>query len=126
MFGKGGRKMERYTNALILQQAGTTVTANGTSATYDVSRFAEGVVVVNVTAVSGTSPSMDLFIDTYDPINNVWAPITKLTGSPNSPISTVNSYAYPINNYGRTIRLRWQLSGTNPSFTFSAVFVSKS
>jgi hypothetical protein len=125
MMGKGGKKMERYTNALVLVPSGTALTSAGNSATFDVSRFTEGLILINVSAVSGTSPSLQFYVETYDPVNNLWFQLPGTMGQP-AAITSAGSTVIQLNNFGRTVRLRWTVSGTGASFTLSAVFVSKS
>lgn len=78
-------------------------------------RSANGVLLVDVNAVSGTSPQMVPVLYCQDQRQGELYPI--FTGSP--AITTAGQYAYQIEFFCRTIRGGWNLSGTTPSFTFS-------
>lgn len=114
--------MERSKGVAVLQSGASAVTANGQSSGVDVSRFTEGLLLINTTAVSGTTPSLTLSVETLDPVTNTWFthPVSI------SAINSVSKTVVQLTNFGHQIRLKWTVGGTNPSFTFSAVFVAKS
>lgn len=118
--------MIRYSRTAVLQSGASPVTTNGQSNGFDVSQFAEGLLLINVTAVSGTSPTLSLFLETLDPVTNTWF-THPITPSPNGwQYTAVKKDIYQVTNFGQQIRLRWTVTGTSASFTFSAVFVAKS
>jgi len=76
-------------NVILLNQASAAQTASGNSAALATTGVEKLAVDCNVTAVSGTSPSIEPGLATDTDI-------------------------------GGYVRLRWAISGTSPSFTFSA------
>lgn len=96
------------------------VTAGGNTPDIDVSLAIEMIMFVDVTAVSGTSPTMDLFIESRDPVSGKYFVIDSITG-----ITGVSQHVRRLTNFGDTIRVRWVLGGTSPSFTFSIGAVLK-
>jgi hypothetical protein len=81
---------------------------------------------VNVTAVSGTSPSLTVFLeDCVDGANNANSVAASaaistvsrviLTSGPRGDAYPTN-FAWPFN--ASRARIRWAISGTTPSFTF--------
>lgn len=80
-------------------------------------RAARIALAVDVTAVSGTSPTMDLAVEwSFD--GNTWFPadsadsFTQITAA----AKAVKSFAPKASQ----ARLVWTIAGTTPSFTFSA------
>lgn len=118
--------MERYSNTILFQSGASPVTANGQSNGFDVSRFSEGLLLINITAMSGTTPSLTVFVETLDPVTNTWFPHSATGGKNGTQYTAVDKYVIPITNFGQQIRLRWTVGGTGASITFSAVFVAKS
>jgi uncharacterized integral membrane protein len=108
-----------YTSELILKASGA-VTANGQSDAQDVSIFDEGLLLVDITTVSGTSPTLDLTIQTE--INGKWV---ALPGVSIAQQTAANALAVALTNFGKKIRLSWTVGGTSPSFTFSLAFIGK-
>jgi hypothetical protein len=104
-----------------LQMNSTTVTASGVEELAPCSFIDFLAVDVNVTAVSGTSPSLTLLLERLG-ADGVWYPvwspsaITAVGALSTSvgPACLTNAVVVP------TMRLRWVLGGTSPSFTFSA------
>ena len=97
-------------------------TTNGNSGDIDVGRFIAGEICVDVTAVSGTGPTLDLYLEGKDQLSGkykeIWHPDT---------ITGVTTVWYSLVNFGfKYIRLRWVLGGTSPSFTFSCGMEGKS
>ena len=80
----------------------------------------EGLIFVDVTAKSGTnSPTLHLLVEaSWD--GNAWYVLTEL-----DEITDVSTFVYPITNFGKYIRIRWVITGTDPSFTFQVHFVGK-
>lgn len=75
----------------------------------------EAVLFVDVTAVSGTTPSMTVNVETsWDGTN--WWQHTALT-----PITAAGKARQTLQFLGSYLRLNNTISGTTPSFTFSAV-----
>lgn len=71
-------------------------------------------VHLNVSAVSGTTPSMTLVVeDSLDGTN--WAAV----GTFPAVTATGTSALDVVNPFADRIRLRWTLTGTTPSFTFT-------
>lgn len=90
------------------------ISSSGNSDPIDVSDYLYGIIFVDVTAVSGTSPTLTIIIESQDPVSLKYAEITRKEN-----ITTIGTYAIQISNFGNKIRVRWILGGTTPSFTLS-------
>jgi hypothetical protein len=69
---------------------------------------------LNVTAASGTTPTLNVLIeDTLDGINfNTLAAFTQKTAAGREIINVTTPFS-------ENLRVSWAIAGTNPSFTFS-------
>ncbi len=102
-------------------QAGVVRTANGDTGSIDVTGLSELGISINVNAMSGTSPVLALQIQQLTPNGNwnyLWSP-TNVTAVPAYPSTSVGAGLQTQNCFTNTIKVAWQLSGANPSFTFS-------
>lgn len=107
-------------SGIVFVQPPTAVTTSGSTNPLQINAFGALAVDVAVTALSGTSPSIAFFLERQGADGNwyaIWAP-TALTavGTASTSVGPSCSTAEVLTN---TLRLRWVLSGTNPSFTFS-------
>jgi hypothetical protein len=76
-------------------------------------------VEVDVTAVSGTSPSMTVYLEqSLDGVN--WTAVTQVTATAAAPAYLVAT-AGLNGTVSSLLRFRWDITGTNPSFTFSTI-----
>ncbi len=96
-------------------------TASGDSGVWD--GFSDSStlrVQLDVTAVAGTSPSLSAFVeDTLDGTN--WNAIGTFAAK-----TTVGHEVLNVTTpFANRIRVRWAMTGTTPSFTFSVVAVSQ-
>lgn len=110
----------------VLNQASAAQTASGNSADLAVGPFTELAIDANITAVSGTSPTLQLFIDRKG-ADGIYYQIWN-SASVNAVTTVSDSIGPGLNknqSIGSTIRLRWSIGGTSPSFTFSASIICK-
>ncbi|KJR97957.1 MAG: hypothetical protein VR68_11645 [Peptococcaceae bacterium BRH_c4a] len=111
----------RNTKNQVVKASGA-VTATGYASTtgIDVADYIEGLLAIDITAVSGTTPTIDFAVETYDGAQwfNLGLTIAQKTG--------VSSFLVPITNFGEKIRLKHTVGGTTPSFTYGAKFIGKS
>ncbi len=110
----------------ILNQASTPQTTNSFTSNLSAANTTQLILAANITAVSGTNPTLVLSLD-FLGNDSVWyaffnSPVQYSTGSLLSYIGP--GLQYPV-AYGSTIRLRWTLTGITPSFTFSAGLLGK-
>lgn len=90
-------------------------TASGSGSDVDVGRFICAELCLDVTAVSGTSPTLDVYIEGKDQYTGKYKVLFSQTG-----ISAVSTYWFTITTLAfRYLRVRWAIGGTSPSFTFS-------
>lgn len=111
----------------VYKRASAAATADGNSGSLFVGVFDELSVDVNVSAVAGTNtPSMTLYVDRLG-ADGVWYPIyTSSAVTAAAVVSTSLGRGAATNaTFGATARLRWVITGTTPSFTFSASIVGK-
>ena len=96
--------------------ASATYTANGDSGATPLDTTYGSVVVffLNVTAVSGTSPTLNLYIDIQDPASGNWANQYAFP-----QITAAGLYYQPLQVQSTKYRVRWVLGGVSPSFSFS-------
>lgn len=107
----------------IIVHASAAETASGNSAQFDASAYAEGLLFIDITAVSGTTPTAAFTLQTFDFASQTWFPVPGVTIAQQTAVGEV---ATAVANFGETLRLAWTLGGTTPSFTFVASFVPKS
>lgn len=90
-------------------------TASGDSGVWDgFGRASTLLALLSVTAASGTSPNLTVFIeDTLDGIN--WFTVGTFAARTAVGTETINV----TSPFADRIRARWAISGTTPSFTFS-------
>ena len=103
----------RYCESLTLVPS-TTATTDGNGDDVDVGDYIEAIIFANVSSVSGTDPTLDIVIEGKDPISGNYATIDSFP-----TITSTGTYVLQITNFGKTIRARWTVGGTSPSFTFS-------
>lgn len=102
-----------------------------------VDRYSAIKVAILITAVSGTSPTLNVYLQTLLGDDVTWsdiASLTQLTATGNRVLDFINGgnseyasvdgslAAGTIRNalLGRWVRLKFVIAGTNPSFTLSA------
>jgi len=92
-----------------------TVTASGSTADISVSDFSAMELEVKVTGVSGTSPSLSVYIEGKFTATGDYKPLVYVEN-----ISSTNIWYLTVTQLiFRTIRVRWVVGGTSPSFTFT-------
>lgn len=125
-------------------QASTTQTASGNTAAQDLitstwaalpdplERAPDWLrVQLQVTAASGTSPTLNVVIeDSLDGTN--WNTVGTFAQKTAASLEVINialrgdaqpaGFAWPLNM--RRVRVRWTIGGTSPSFTFNVVAVA--
>lgn len=69
---------------------------------------------LDVTAVSGTTPTLDVYIDIQDPLSGKWVNQDKFP-----QVTTTGTWALAVYCRSNRYAIRWVLGGTTPSFTFS-------
>jgi len=96
--------------------ASATYTANGDSGATPLDTTYGSVVVffLNVSAVSGTSPTLDLYIDIQDPASGNWVNQDKF-----ATVTSTGTFALAEPVRSTKYRVRWVLGGSSPSFSFS-------
>jgi hypothetical protein len=117
-------------NTAVSVEASSAKTASGNSAAALTNHSASGVVLfINVTAVTGTTPTLAVRVQMQDPVGAGWVDIPNaVTASitatglvalaiyPGVTVAANAAVSYPL---PRTWRLAWTIGGTTPSFTFS-------
>ncbi|MEM2678645.1 MAG: hypothetical protein QXU62_08375 [Thermofilaceae archaeon] len=107
-------------NVVLLPSAART--ASGTGSDVDVGRFLYAEVCVDVTAVSGTNPVLNVYVEGKDRYTGKYK--TLLSFENISSVQTLWGTISPL--IFTLVRVRWTISGTNPSFTFSVSMEGKS
>jgi len=105
-------------------------TSSGNSADQTNYNAKGAIFYLNITAVSGTAPTLDVIVQVKDPTSGIYSPIVAFPQQTSAATKKVivypgatdvdlkfddeNDVALP-----RTYRVRYVIGGTNPSFTFS-------
>lgn len=120
-----------FANDVVTVVASTTETATGQSATINARGFKGASFYLDVTAAGGTSPTLDLTIEVYDPVGDAWHAIPGAAFAQATAVSTQRLVVYPgvaetanvsvSDVLGRSYRFVWTIGGTTPTFTFSIV-----
>jgi hypothetical protein len=91
-----------------------TVTHDGNTADIDISTFSALEIELKVTSVSGTSPTLSVYIEGKFEAANDYKVLASQTG-----ITSTGTWFFTVNPLVfRYIRVRWLVGGTSPSFTF--------
>ena len=125
--------------------ASTALNSNGNSSSFTLSTVRELMVGVDVTAGSGTSPTLDLWLQGSDDGGTTWYDLVADQVLPTADAAasgTVTTSARDIVDNKTTttaesfvavyksiptdrIRLKWKIGGTSPEFTLSVSAVGK-
>ena len=103
------------------------LTANGTQ--FNTQNFVEMLVFIETASVTGTSPTLDITVETKDPVTGNWftivtfAQITTATTAMNDNAIATYGFLIPLGQY---CRLVYTIGGTTPSFTVTSTIVLKS
>jgi len=90
-------------------------TSSGNTGDIDILHYRNLDILIDVTSVSGTSPTLDVYIDGKFTAVGKYYPIASQTG-----INTTGQWLLQLRNIPyRYIRVRWVIGGTSPSFTFA-------
>lgn len=105
------------------------ITANGNGADIDVSKYVELDLYINITAVSGTTPTAVFNLDTKsEDAAPAYASVFSSSAQTGTGlvISSVGPGTANAKGFGRTVRFRWSaIGGTTPSFTVNFTIVGK-
>jgi len=111
----------------LLAQTSAAKTASGNTADLAVGQLIDLLVTANVSAVSGTSPTLQFFVDVKD-ANNIYIPLPRTTPTLNAVSTDIIAIGPGLAiayGFGNTVRVRWVIGGTTPSFTFSLSVIGK-
>jgi len=107
-------QQSRYKPAGFTLYSGT-VTTSGNTNDIDVSTISAIELELKVTAASGTSPTLDVYIEGKFEATGDYKTLASQTG-----ITSTGTWFFTLNPLiYRYIRVRWVVGGTNPSFTFT-------
>jgi hypothetical protein len=131
---------------IITLQASAAQTASANSTCISVASIEQAQVVVTVSAVSGTSPQLDLWLEScQDSAGSSAVELVAATVLKSSAVAAANSVSTNVRDIvdaktsttaesftamyerlpAKYVRVRWAISGTTPSFTFSVYLNGK-
>lgn len=109
-------------------------TVSGQSGPQQPGFYRELLLFLRVTAVAGTTPTLNVFVDLSDDGGATWFQTAQL-GPANISAVPTQPYAAtylltlaatgPNGAFGDTYRIRWVIAGTTPSFTFQVTAIHK-
>lgn len=113
----------------IWTQASTPITASGNSGPLTVGNFAEIAVDVNITAKTGTTPTVEFFVDRLG-VDSVYYNIYDSgVVSNTAPTTKSDSIGAGLNvnkSFAGTIQFRWVIGGSSsPGYTYSVSLQGK-
>jgi hypothetical protein len=111
----------------ILNQASAAKTATGNTADLSVGAFRTLLIGYNVTAVSGSSPTLQFSLEVKGPdavYYIAWTGASHTT-QPQVVLATVGPGATNTVDFGATARIKWTIGGSSPSWTFSLWCIGK-
>lgn len=112
-----GGTISPLTVAGVSAEASSAKTTSGQSAAAQTNASGRNAhFIVNVSALSGTTPAVVVRVQVQDPVSSLWV---DLPGAASASISTVSTTLFTVTNLARTYRLAWVVTGTTPSLTFS-------
>lgn len=112
---------EQFATEVIVASAAQT--ANGSTVVNGYAAADTVEAELNVTAVSGTNPTLDVVIETSIDGGTTWAQVIAFT---QKVAAGSQLMALPAGTYGDQIRARWTIGGTAvPTFTFSVSAFAK-
>jgi hypothetical protein len=121
-----GREADMRATETVLNLASAARTTNSDSGEQFVGIYGELAVDVNISAVSGTTPSMTLYVDRKGADGNFYTIYTSAAQNAAGNVSTSIGVGAATNaSFGDIVRLRWVITGTTPSFTFTASIKGK-
>ena len=123
----------QLTIAGVSVEASSAKVASGSSAAAITNASGSGVILfINVTAVTGTTPTLAVRLQVQDPVSLAWADIPGATTATITAVTSVapillaidSSFIEIVNvkvnfTLPRIYRVAWLIGGTTPSFTFS-------
>ena len=114
------------TSATVYSVATTTITANGNSGSLAVGAYRELALDITVSAVSGTSPTLNFVLNRIGANGNAYAVWTgaQLTAAGVQSASIGAGLAINV-SFGATAELVWTVGGTSPSFTVTLSLLGK-
>jgi hypothetical protein len=94
-----------------------TVTSSGNTTDIDVSLYSVLEIEIKVTGVSGTTPTLDVYVEGRFEATGDYKVLASQTGITSTGIwfLVINPLVF------RFIRVRWLVGGASPSFTFTVV-----
>lgn len=96
--------------------SGTAIASGDTSATPTNTRHdKEGIFFLDVTAVSGTSPTLDVTIKVYDELSGKWFELASF----DRKTATGSDVGYIQYGLDDKVAVYYTIGGTSPSFTFA-------
>src|SRR5579862_2105522 len=99
-----------------------TETTSGNTASFGTGNMALCGMFVNITAASGTLPSITITLQ-HSPDGTVWYNVGNISVT-SSGTATVSSAPPALGLLAEYSRCAWTVSGANPSFTFSVDLVT--
>jgi len=114
-----------WLNETTFVASGAQTASGGGTVFADLGAYSAGIVVINVTAVSGTSPTLTVNFKTcFTPPSTTSAPALSACALHTASASITATGVYfikPIANFARWNTIDYTIGGTTPSFTFSVV-----
>jgi hypothetical protein len=109
------RIVDKTQNSTFLSLAAQTTTVN--SSAVDVTGFQEMTAFINVTAASGTSPTLDVKFQVQDPVSLAWFDVA--SGAFTQKTAVSSEMKLITAGIGTTVRCVATIGGTTPSFSFT-------
>lgn len=113
--------------ANVYARVSAAATSSNNSGDLAVDSFSELALDINITAVSGTTPTIQYIMERKGNDGNYYQIYASASINSNQAISTsLGAGMAQSVSFGTTARLRWIIGGTTPSFTFSVSIIGKS
>ena len=122
-------KIVKDVNVIYLKDADT-VTSSEAGDSFNAQNFNEMLIFVKTANSGGTSPTLDIKVQTQDPKTNDWVDtgitVAQITGDGNFVGNHFDGTNYFPIPFGRNCRLYHTIGGTSPTFDITTTVVLKS